>query len=452
MKVRNPRTGMFDYEIFPLEPDELADKVAAMRDAQIDWKNKGLSYRIDSLKSWKTVLTEQKELLIETLTIDTGRKSETILEVEFLLNSIDHWCDLATVFFVKSEKEKSSVSTIDSESEKYSYGLIGIISPATFPLFYAIFDAIPALLSGCSVILKPDRLTPRFSEVLVNSLVELSQFESVFGFINGGLDVELELTKLCDKVHFTGDRNTAKEILKVANDNLLPIHLALGGKSVAIVSETADIERATSAILWGSAFNAGQLGNSIESIYVHRNIYHQFLSRLVGKANLLEYAYPTVENGQLGPVISEKQVEVINDLLQDAINKGAEIKAGARVCEKLGGGFYCRPTVLTNVTQEMNLLKQEYSAPLLPVITFFNLDDVIDLVNNIENKGIGAVFAGNDDEAIQIASQLNFSVVAINDVPLNSLLPEINSKRFNMFLKEKTFLINTQNKKSDWWY
>lgn len=202
--------------------------------------------------------------------------------------------------------------------------------------------------------------------------------------------------------------------------------------------------------MWGSAFNAGQSCYSIERIYVHRNIYHQFLSRLVGKANLLEFAYPNIEHGQIGPVICEKQVKIINDLLTDALNKGAEIKAGARSCKLLGGGYYCRPTVLTNVTEEMNLITDEHLAPLLPVIPFYHLDDAIILANKTELRGIVAVFAGDDIEAMQIANGLKFNTISLNDVSLNFLIPEVKSDRFNKFLKRKVLLISNQDQKRDW--
>lgn len=451
MNVKNPRTGEFDYEIFPLSNEELKNIIIDLREAQNIWKNQTLQFRIDALKAWQKAIEEQKESLIEALIIDTGRKLETLIEVDFLLNSVDEWCDLAKDFFENPVKEVSTIPSLNKEVQFVPYQVIGIVTPSTFPLFYAILDAIPALLSGCAVIVKPSELTPRFAEVLVNSFTELPQISDVLSFINGDAETVLELTKLCDKICFTGSNNSVKDILRVANESLNPVDLELGGKNIAIVSETAEIERATSAILWGSAFNAGQSCNSIESIYVHRNIYHQFLSRLVGKANLLEFTFPNIENGQIGPVISEKQVEKINELLVDAINKGAVIKAGNRECEVLGGGYYCRPTVLINVAPSMKLLKEEHLSPLLPVITFFNVDEIAQ-INEINFEGSVAIFAGGEQEALQIAEKINVQRVSINDVAISALLPEINVERFNKFLKKKTLLINNQIEKSNWWY
>jgi len=451
MNVRNPRTGEFDYEIFPLSPEELESKIYELRQAQYEWGGQTLAFRIETLKTWKNALKEQKEPLIEALCIDTGRNLETQIEVDFLLNSIDQWCDLAKDFFEKPVLGLSSIPSLNKEVQFVPYRIIGIVSPCTFPLFYAILDAIPALLSGCCVIVKPSELTPRFTEILINSFAELPQIMNVLSFTHGGEETVLGLTKLCDKICFTGAKNSAKDILNVANESLNPVDLELGGKNIAIVTESAEIERATSAILWGCAFNAGQSCNSIESIYVHRNIYHQFLSRLVGKANLLEYTFPNMENGQIGPIIAEKQVEKINELLADAINKGAIIKAGGRECEILGGGNYCRPTVLINVTPSMKLLKEEHLAPLLPVITFFNADEIAQ-VNEMSFEDGVAIFAGSNDEALQIAEKINVKRVTINDIGINSLLPEVNAERFNKFLKEKTLLISTQQEKSNWWY
>lgn len=239
MKVRNPRTGEFDYEFTPITSQELADKISAMREAQINWYAESLKYRIDTLKLWKLSVEGQKESLYEALATDTGRKAETTIEIDFFFKSIDQWCELTPLFFVKSEKKQTSISSIEEETILVPLALISVISPATFPLLYAVIDAIPALLAGCAVIVKPSELTPRFTDFLINSLEEFPHLESVFSFILGDSTTAITLTQLSDKVCFTGARQTAKEILRIASDNLLPVDVELNGKNMAIVSETA---------------------------------------------------------------------------------------------------------------------------------------------------------------------------------------------------------------------
>jgi succinate-semialdehyde dehydrogenase / glutarate-semialdehyde dehydrogenase len=245
------------------------------------------------------------------------------------------------------------------------------------------------------------------------------------------------------------------------------LFLELGGKDAVIVTETADIERATSAILWGSVANAGQSCLSIERIYVQRSIFNQFLSRLVGKANQLNLAYPTMDSGQIGPIISEKQVAIIDDQLEDAFKKGATLKAGSMKCEELGGGFYCRPTILTNVNHDMKIMTDETFGPLLPVMMYSDIEEAISFANGTQYGLSGAVFAGTEEEAMGIARQMKCGAVSINDAALTAVMHEGEKNSFKMsgiggtrmgpsaikrFMKQKAYLINSQGVKDPWWF
>lgn len=340
---------------------------------------------------------------------------------------------------------------------------MGVISSWNFPLFLSLIDTIPALLAGCSVIVKPSEITPRFIEVLQKTINQVPDLLGVLNYIEGGAEIGEELCKLTDIICFTGSTATGKKIYQLACDNFIPVFLELGGKDAVIVTEAADIERATSAILWGSVSNAGQSCSSIERIYVHKYIFHQFLSRLVAKANQLKLAFPNIDSGQIGPIISEKQVAIINDQLEDAFKKGAILKGGSKKCEELGGGYYFRPTILTNVNHDMKIMTDETLGPILPVMAYTNIDEAIKFVNGSQYGLSGAVFAGNEKEAMTIARQMKCGAVSINDVALTSIMQEGEISTFKMsgisrtrtgasaiekFLKQKAYLINNQSVKN----
>ena len=467
MKIKNPRTGQYYYEIFPPTFDELKSKISSMRDAQVAWKDLGVEHRIKALQSWKEVVNEHKEELIDAICMDTGRKWETVLEVDLVASSIDRWSNISRNFFSVTERKTSSIPFLEIEQGYEPYPIVGVISPWNFPLLLSLIDTIPALLAGSCVVVKPSEITPRFIEVLQKTIHQVPDLLGILNYIEGGGETGADLCKLTDIICFTGSTETGRKVYQVACDNFIPVFLELGGKDAVIVTETADIERATSAILWGSVANAGQSCLSIERIYVHRNIYHSFLSRLVAKANLLQLAYPTVDSGQIGPIISEKQVFIIDNQLEDAFKKGAVLKAGSRKCEELDGGFYCRPTILTNVNHDMKIMTEETFGPILPVMIYTTVDEAINFANITQYGLSGAVFAGTEEEAMKIARQMKCGAVSINDAALTAVMHEGEKNSFKMsgiggtrmgpsaikrFMKQKAYLINSQGVKDPWWF
>ena len=467
MQVKNPRTGQYDYEINPLTPRELKEKTNAMREAQVAWKENGIEFRINALQAWKEVVAEHKDELIEAIATDTGRMWETVLEVDLIASSIDRWSKISREFFATSERKTSSIPFLEIEQGLEPYPLVGVISPWNFPLLLSLIDTIPALLSGCSVIVKPSEVTPRFIQVIEKTISRVPELQDVLCYVEGGGETGSELCLLTDIICFTGSTATGRKVYQAACDNFIPVFLELGGKDAVIVTESADIERATSAILWGSVANAGQSCLSIERIYVNRNIYHQFLSRLVGKANLLNLAHPTMDSGQIGPIISDKQVEIINEQLKDAVAKGAKIVAGSSQCDEKEGGYYCRPTVLTNVNHSMKVMTEETFGPILPVMPFTTNEEAIELANGTQYGLSGAVFAGTEEEAMEIARKMKCGAVSINDAALTAVMHEGEKNSFKMsgiggtrmgpsaikrFMKQKAYLINSQLVNDPWWF
>jgi succinate-semialdehyde dehydrogenase / glutarate-semialdehyde dehydrogenase len=467
MKIKNPRTGQYYYEIFPPTFEELKSKINFMREVQIAWKESGIEHRIKALQAWKEVVAEYKEELIDAICMDTGRKWETILEVDLVASSIYRWSNISRDFFSVTERKTSSIPFLEIEQGYEPYPIVGVISPWNFPLLLSLIDTIPALLAGSCVIVKPSEITPRFIEVLQKTINQVPDLLGVLNYVEGGGETGADLCKLTDLICFTGSTETGKKVYQAACDNFIPVFLELGGKDAVIVTETADIERATSAILWGSVANAGQSCLSIERIYVHRNVYHQFLSRLVGKANLLQLAYPTVDSGQIGPIISEKQVLIIDNQLEDAFKKGAILKAGSRKCEELDGGYYCKATILTNVTHDMKVMTEETFGPILPVMVYNTVEQAIELANGTQYGLSGAVFAGTEEEAMKIARKMNCGAVSINDAALTAVMHEGEKNSFKMsgiggtrmgpaaikrFMKQKAYLINSQAVKDPWWF
>ena len=464
IKIRNPRTGKIDYWITPPADDQLAEICNRLRETQVEWQQSTIESRIEAMQGWKQAVLSSKDELTDALVADTGRLSESIVEIESFISSIDRWCRLAPGLLT-TEARTTAVPFIQLQQQLDPYPLVGIISPWNFPLLLSAIDTIPALLAGCAVVVKPSEIAPRFIQPLAKTIASVPQLRDVLIYIEGAGDTGAALIESVDLVCFTGSVATGRKVAAAAK-RFIPAFLELGGKDPAIVLASADLELATSAILWGSVVNAGQSCLSLERIYVAESIFPNFVEKLVAKATSLQLAYPSLEEGQIGPIIAEKQADIIAEHLQDAVAQGAVVHCGG-VVEKLAGGFWCRPTVLTQVNHGLKVMTEETFAPIMPVMSFSRPEESISLANDTIYGLSAAVFAGSQTEALEVANQLKAGAISINDAGLTAFIHEAEKNAFKFsgiggsrmgaaaltrFMRKKAFLIKTNSIADPWWF
>lgn len=466
-QVRNPRTGKYDYSFPILDNKVVGDICKQLRDNQLDWQARGIEYRIDVLQRWKIALEKHRSAIIDALTIDTGRHSESVLETQILFNSIDRWCDTSRLFFAEQIIKKSAIPFIEIHQEVVPYRLVGVISPWNFPLLLSIIDTLPALLAGSAVIVKPSEVTPRFIEPLAKSIAEVPELAAIFAYIAGDGQQGAVLIQNADILCFTGSVATGRKVYAACAELFKPCFLELGGKDAALVFEGADLDHAAASLLWGSSVNCGHSCLSIERIYVESSIFDAFLAKIVAKAQKLKLAYPSVFDGQIGPVISEKQVTIIDEHLRDALEKGAKIHTGAGHCEEKGGGIYCFPTILTNVNNSMKVLTEETFGPIMPISSFKTEAEAVALANGTVFGLSAAVFAETWEKAYRVGQQLEAGAISINDSALTAIIHDGEKNSFKMsgiggtrmgpsaikrFMRQKAFLVKKQAIASPWWF
>ncbi|MEH1766860.1 aldehyde dehydrogenase family protein [Nostoc sp.] len=464
IEVRNPRTGKFDYVIIPPPPRLVVQQCKRTRRAQVRWQQLGLEGRIEALQQWKQAILSGRDRLTEALVNDTGRLSTSVLEIDSFLSSVDRWCRLAPELLQESAKN-TAIPFIALQQASVPYPLVGVISPWNFPLLLSTIDTIPALLAGCAVIVKPSEITPRFVAPLMTALNTVPKLHDVLTFVEGAGATGSTLIENVDLVCFTGSVATGRKVAQAAAKQFIPAFLELGGKDPAIVLESANLELATSAILWGSVVNAGQSCLSIERIYVANSIFEKFYHQLVAKAHRLQLAYPTVESGEIGPIIAEKQAAIISDHLLDAVEKGAVIHSGG-VIEDLGGGWWCRPTVLTQVNHSMKVMTEETFGPIMPVMPFSTVEQAVSLAND-SIYGLSAAVFASEAEALEIAHQIDAGAISINDAGLTAMMHEGEKNAFKFsgmggsrmgaaalkrFMRKKAILIKTNTTNDPWWF
>jgi succinate-semialdehyde dehydrogenase / glutarate-semialdehyde dehydrogenase len=473
--VRNPRTGKYDYVIISPPDKLLAQQCQRLRRAQVRWLSLGLEGRIEVLQSWKQSIIKGREKLTEALIADTGRLSMSIFEIDLLIATIDKWCTLSPRLLRENEFD-TSISHIKLQQTGVPYQLVGVITPWDLPLLQTAIDTIPALIAGCAVVVKPSEITPRFIAPLITTFTNIPQLRDVLTFVEGDADTEVTLVECVDSICFTGNIETGKAIAEIAAQQFIPACLELGGKDPAIVLESANIDLATSAILWGAIVNSGQSSHAIERIYVAKSIFEDFNHQLLAKAQRLQIAHPTLKSGELGPIISTKQAAIIAEQLQEAKEDGAIVHCGGEV-ENINGGWWCRPTVLTEVDHSMLIMTERTLAPILPVMAFANPKEAVDLAND-SIYGLGAaVFSDSEEEAIAVAEQLQASTISINDASIAILqigasqgaitLPEVEQNAFKFsgignsrtgitaltrFLRKKTLYKKNKPIQDSWWF
>lgn len=430
LPVRNPRNGQIDFHIDSYTDAEISKLTTQQREAQKLWESNGLAYRIECLQNWAKEIENIKQELAEALTIDTGRRAISHYIVDSTINNIKRWCEQAPRIIGEKKNTQSQLSeTVSYHHHLVPYAVVGIISPWNFPLTLSLIDAIPALLTGSSIILKPSEVTPRFAAPLLKSIKKTEGLSSVFNIVTGAGETGAALIDHVDCVCFTGSVATGRKVGVKAAENFIPAFLELGGKDPAIVMPSADLDNATTAIVRSAIGMTGQACQSLERIYVHESIKDDFLELLISKAKAVPLNSPDINSGQIGPLIFEKQGAIIAQQLSDAVSHGAIIHCGG-IIENYGGGTWIHPTVVSNVNHSMQLLREETFGPVVPVISFSSTEEAIALANDSIFGLSGAVFSGDEDEAIAIAEQIQVGGVSVNDASLTAMVQDAEKNSF----------------------
>ena len=430
LPVIDPRSGRAVGRVDAADTAAVQDIAARLRSAQSRWCDGGLGARIQCLARWRDELTRRRESIAEALSADTGRRLLCHLEIGKSVELIDHWIERAPCILAEDATGRSRMTpSVTWRQVNVPYPLVGVISPWNFPLTLAVLDAIPALLAGSAVLLKPSEVTPRFVQPLRESIGAVEHLNSVFDVVVGDAETGADLVDAADAVCFTGSVVTGRKVAVRAAGNLTPAFLELGGKDPAIVTATADLDNAVRAIA-RSAFGAtGQACQSLERAYVAHEVFDDFLERLVQTAEGIRLNRRRIDRGHLGPLILPGLAERIRRQLDDARARGARVHCGGRI-EEFSGGRWCRPTVISRVKPDMLLMREETFGPLITVMPTDSAREAIERANDSDYGLSGAVFSGSAAEAEAIAVQLEIGAVSINDAGLTATVNDVEKHSF----------------------
>ncbi|MET0291427.1 MAG: aldehyde dehydrogenase family protein [Steroidobacteraceae bacterium] len=416
ISVRNPRSGKTDFELPVADGDEVAAKAARLRQGQKAWAALGLGGRSAVMARWLGEVRKRAAAIAEADAEDTGGCHTSYLQGFITMGNIGGWLEDAAGALEKASFHGPSkaVPTVEVRTQFVPFALCGVISPWNAPMMLALLDAIPALFAGCAVLLKPSEITPRFVAPLFASVRAVPELAAVFDYVTGDAETGRAVIDQADVVCFTGSVPTGRKIAVHCAERLIPCYLELGGKDPVIVTASADLERATTAVLRGAVHANGMVCFSIERIYVAESLHDAFVARLLEKARAVRLNTDDPRAGHVHPFTFAPQAGIVQKHLADAVAKGAKILSGGEI-ETHDGGLYMRPTVLTGVSHDMQIMQDETFGPCLPIMKFRDIEEAIALANDTTFGLTASVIAGTEAEALPIAERLNAGAVFVQD-------------------------------------
>lgn len=375
-------------------------------------------FRIAHLKKLKQVIKKFEKLVIDALLSDLGKGSFEAYSSEIGL--VQH--ELTTHIrnlkkWVRPKRAGTPLHAFPSQSfvTRQPYGRVLIISPFNYPFMLALAPLAGAISAGNVVVIKPSELTPKTSEIIGEIIAQVFETEYV-AVVQGGVETSRKLlAQKWDKIFFTGSSRVGKIVMEAASKNLTPVVLELGGKNPVVVDKDANLKIAARRIVWGKLLNAGQSCVAPDYLYVHNDVKEEFLQLMVNSIKLF-FSDPHNDSDYTG-IVNEATVRRLEGLLSDVtVYYGGQSNAEKK---------FMAPTLLTNVTKDSAVMQDEIFGPVLPVIGFNELTEVVDEINRGE-KPLAAYYFSENRVNQKFFLRYTFSGDAmINDVVIHFTNPTL---------------------------
>lgn len=341
-------------------------------------QTKDIEFRKAQLKKFRDVFLQHTDVLCEALDTDLGKSRKeaeyveiqiVINELDYLLENIDEWAKPTSV----PSKPHPSGAEVESKITYQPYGVTYIIGPFNYPVQLTFSPLIGALLSGNTAIIKPSENTPHVAQVL-EDIVKESFDESYVAVIQGAIEENTLLLSLpFDYIFFTGSPNVGKIVMKAAAEQLIPVTLELGGKSPTIVHKDADLDKAVARISYGKWINCGQTCVAPDYIYIHESVKDAFIEKFKAHLNA---TYEGNSLGKIGKIVSQNQIKHLAGYLEAAPEKVI-----------YGGNYdletrHFEATLMDNVTWDDQVMQQEIFGPILPILTYNDIEEALEEINS----------------------------------------------------------------------
>ena len=390
---------------------ELDRAVAAARAAFKTWSKTPVDDRRAVIRNMAAAIDANFEELYRLLTSEQGKPHH---QAQHEIGASSGIMSAQSTLTLEETVNEDSETRL-SRTRRVPVGVVAGIVPWNFPLLMAVQKIAPAILSGCTIVLKPSPFTPlttlKFAE-LIKDIVPAGVVNIITG--EDALGPMMTSHPDIDKITFTGSTATGKRIMEGASKDLKRITLELGGNDASIVLPDADVEKVAEQLFWSSFTNAGQICVAAKRVYIHEDIYDDLSKAIAEYAKTVKVGDGSEQGTGVGPIQNKKQFERVCELIQDAKDNGYKFLVGGDV-DPSGSGYYVPITILDNPPEDARIVAEEQFGPVMPLMKFSSDDEVIARANNSDYGLAGAVWTKDTERGVKIAEQLETGTVWINE-------------------------------------
>lgn len=420
LDVVNPATEEVIGQVPACGKDELDRAVAAARQAFRSWKATPVEERRTAIRAIAAAIKNNADELYRLLTAEQGKPHhQAQMEIFGAAGLASAQAGLSLDEVINQDDE-----TRLSRTRRVPVGVVGGIVPWNFPVMMAIQKIVPAILSGCTIVLKPSPFTP-LTTLRIAELIKDAVPPGVVNIITGPDELGPLITEHpdIDKITFTGSTATGKKIMEGASKDLKRITLELGGNDASIVLPDADVAKVAEQLFWSSFTNAGQICVAAKRVYIHEDIYDELSQAIADYAKGVKVGDGSQQGTGVGPIQNRKQFDRVCELIQDAKDNGYKFLLGGDV-DPSGTGYYVPITILDNPPEDARIVAEEQFGPVMPLMKFSTTEEAIARANASEYGLAGAVWTGDPDKGVEVAEQLETGTVWVNEfLHINPLAP-----------------------------
>lgn len=426
LAVENPATEETIAEVSSGGREDCRRAVEAASEAMKSWMKLTAYDRAKVLKKAADLMRERADNLARTMTMEQGKP---LAEAK---GEVLHSADTFEWFAEEGKRAYGQVIPQSNNAKrhmtvKHPVGVVGAVGPWNFPITLQARKIAPALAAGCTIVCKPASQTPLSLIGVFECLIDAGLPKGVANLVIGSaseISDEFMQNPAVRKISFTGSTAVGKQLMKQAADQMKRLSLELGGHAPFIVFPDADPEVVAKAAVVGKFRNNGQVCISPSRFFVHRDIEKKFTEAAVAEAKNLKLGNGLDEGVVVGPMFEKKAMDNTLALIADAKGKGAQVLTGGKKSEQFSKGYFFEPTVLKGLSPDTKMLTEEPFAPVMPVIDFNKLDDVIAAANNTRYGLAAYVFTNDLTVMWRMAEGLEAGIIGVNDpVPATPQCP-----------------------------
>lgn len=417
IEVFSPATGEKVGQV-PLATKADVDAACAAARKAFDegpWPRKTPQERQAVLAKASALIEESADEFKRLLKLETGQPQTIVDMMQYgaAMSTLQFYASAADKFAWKDIRDGIYGQTL---VVKEPVGVVGAVVAWNVPFFLAANKLGPALLAGCTIVLKPAAETPLTTNLMAQKFLEAGLPEGVLSVVPGGPDTGRALTDnpALDKFTFTGSSAVGKEIGKIAAEKLKPCTLELGGKSAAIILEDADLDSTLPMLLFSGLMNSGQACVGQTRILAPRSRYDEVVEKVAAGAAAMQVGLPEDPAAMVGPLISEKQRERVEGYIKKGLEEGARLVTGGGRPDGLDTGWFVQPTVFADVDNSMTIAQEEIFGPVLVVIPFEDEDDAVRIANDSVYGLAGSVYTTDFAKGVEIAQKVRTGTYGIN--------------------------------------